>query len=73
MFLLDEATLPIEAGERIGLLGRNGTGKSTLLKMLEGDVPPDSGEIVTERRDTGSPRPPQDVHDALSGTVYDEW
>ncbi|MBN1956616.1 MAG: ATP-binding cassette domain-containing protein [Desulfuromonadales bacterium] len=44
--LLDEASLHIEAGDRICLLGRNGTGKSTLLHLINGDFPPDSGEII---------------------------
>ena len=44
--LLDRAALAIEAGERIGRLGRNGTGKSTLLRILAGEISPDSGEIV---------------------------
>ena len=34
--LLDRTALSIEAGERIGLIGRNGTGKSSLLKILAG-------------------------------------
>ncbi|HKJ03867.1 MAG TPA: ATP-binding cassette domain-containing protein [Longimicrobiales bacterium] len=44
--LLDDASLQIERGERIGLVGRNGEGKSTLLKILEGDVLPDGGDVV---------------------------
>ncbi len=43
--LLDEASLSISNGERIGLLGRNGEGKSTLLKIINGELPYDSGEL----------------------------
>jgi ATP-binding cassette subfamily F protein uup len=44
--LLDDASLQIEGGERIGLVGRNGEGKSTLLKILSGAVLSDAGEVV---------------------------
>ena len=43
--LLDDASLQIEAGERIAIVGRNGTGKSTLLKIIAGDLEPDAGTI----------------------------
>jgi ATP-binding cassette subfamily F protein uup len=43
--LLDGASLVIESGERIGLIGRNGTGKSSLLKIIAGESHPDGGEV----------------------------
>jgi ATP-binding cassette subfamily F protein uup len=43
--LLDEAQLTVLAGERLGLIGRNGTGKSTLLGVLAGKTPLDGGEL----------------------------
>jgi ATP-binding cassette subfamily F protein uup len=43
--LLENITFQIEKGERLCLLGRNGVGKSTLLKLLNGEILPDSGEI----------------------------
>ncbi len=47
--LLDAASCTINDGERIGLIGRNGTGKSTLLNVIAGRVTLDSGEV--QRRD----------------------
>ena len=43
--LLDNASLSVEAGRRIGLVGRNGAGKSTLLAAVLGERAPDGGEI----------------------------
>ncbi|HVN42802.1 MAG TPA: ATP-binding cassette domain-containing protein, partial [Steroidobacteraceae bacterium] len=43
--LLDRAALAVESGERIGLIGRNGTGKSSLLGVLAGRLPLDAGEL----------------------------
>jgi ATP-binding cassette subfamily F protein uup len=43
--LLDGAVLQIEPRERVAILGRNGTGKSTLLKIISGELPPDAGSV----------------------------
>ena len=43
--LLDDANLAIDPGRRIGLVGRNGTGKSTLLRAISGELSIDGGEI----------------------------
>ncbi len=44
--LLDDVSLHVERGERIGLIGRNGTGKSSLLSLIAGLREPDDGSIV---------------------------
>ncbi len=43
--LLDDASVEIEQGERICVIGRNGTGKSTLLRVVGGEVKPDEGRV----------------------------
>ena len=47
--VLDGATLAIQKGDRIGLVGRNGCGKSTFLKILAGEAVGDSGEVNSKR------------------------
>ena len=47
--LLDGVTLAVEAGEKVGLLGKNGCGKTSLLKILAQESQPDSGDIATRR------------------------
>ena len=44
--LLDEVSLGVGAGEVIGVVGRNGDGKTTLLRVLTGDLAPDSGRVT---------------------------
>jgi ATP-binding cassette subfamily F protein uup len=46
--LLDQIAFQIDPGERVALIGRNGTGKSTLLQILAGDLPPDSGTVLRQ-------------------------
>lgn len=53
--LLDGANFSLERGERVCLIGRNGEGKSTLLKLIEGSLLPDSGEVSACK--TASPFP----------------
>ncbi|MEA2177031.1 MAG: transport system ATP-binding/permease protein [Solirubrobacteraceae bacterium] len=49
--VLDDITLGVQAGDRIGVVGRNGDGKSTLLRLIAGTEEPDAG-AVTRARDT---------------------
>jgi len=68
--LLDHANLTIEAGERICLVGRNGVGKSTLLKILIREIKPDEGEI-NFARDIRIAELKQEVPQDMQGSVYD--
>ncbi len=66
--LLDHVNFTIERGERVCLLGRNGTGKSTLMRLLHGDLVPDEGEI-TSTQGVRISFLPQEVPEAEPGTV----
>ncbi|SVA53954.1 uncharacterized protein METZ01_LOCUS106808, partial [marine metagenome] len=68
--LLDDATLAIEKRERICLLGRNGEGKSTLLRVLTGQVTPDAGEFE-KVPDFRVAKLDQEIPEDLPGTVLD--
>jgi ATP-binding cassette subfamily F protein uup len=47
--LLDHADFSLETGERVGLIGRNGTGKSSLLKIISGRFKLDDGLLVMQQ------------------------
>ncbi len=67
--LLEKVSLEIEKGQRVCLLGRNGVGKSSLMKLLSGKIPPDQGEI---RRQQGCTIAclEQDVPAGTTGTIF---
>ena len=68
--LLENVTFQIEKGERVGLVGRNGVGKSTLLKLLGGDMLPDRGDVWRQ----GGVRVAaleQDVPLGVGGTIFE--
>ncbi|WCM41615.1 ABC-F family ATP-binding cassette domain-containing protein [Flavobacterium sp. CBA20B-1] len=48
-FLFENVTFRLGAGDRVGLVGKNGAGKSTMLKILSGEVEPDSGTIAFDK------------------------
>jgi len=47
--LLDGISLTVERGERVAILGRNGAGKSTMLALMSGQLPPDAGTVLCEK------------------------
>src|SRR5579872_248280 len=68
--ILDSATIGIQEGDRIGLVGRNGSGKTTFLRILAGLQSPDSGD-VNRRRDLVISYLPQDFVLDASKNVYE--
>ncbi|MEK7707707.1 MAG: ATP-binding cassette domain-containing protein, partial [Verrucomicrobiota bacterium] len=68
--ILDSATLGVQEGDRIGLVGRNGCGKTTFLRILAGLQAPDSGDI-SRRRDLIVSYLPQDFMLDASKSVYE--
>lgn len=70
-YLFEEVTFRLGAGDRVGLVGKNGAGKSTMLKILSKDLMPDSGSIATEKEVTiGFLR--QDIDFEKGRTVLEE-
>ncbi len=80
--LLKNSDFQLDAGERVGLLGRNGEGKSTLMKIIAGNVLPDNGDIWRQPELRlawleQSPELPDDatIYDAVAGGLGElgEW
>ncbi len=68
--ILTEADFAIEPGERVCLIGRNGAGKSTTLKLISGELEPDRGEI-TRRGDLVTSQLSQTLPEAMDMPVRD--
>ena len=69
--VLDRVNLTLEPGERVCLLGRNGTGKTTLLRLIQGEIEPPQGDVA-RRQGLVAAILPQEVPQGLQGTVFDE-
>jgi ATP-binding cassette subfamily F protein uup len=68
--LLDHADFSLEAGERVGLIGRNGAGKSSLLKIVAGLMQPDDG-LVTRQQDLSTVYVPQEPEFDPDASIFD--
>ncbi len=68
--LFDQMSLQLEAGERVALLGRNGVGKTTLMKVMAGQLGIDGGEIVYQKGVHVTHLPQEVPHD-IKGNVFD--
>ncbi|MBW2205955.1 MAG: ABC-F family ATP-binding cassette domain-containing protein [Deltaproteobacteria bacterium] len=66
--LFQDVRLQVAPGDRVGLVGPNGSGKTTFLKLIMGQVSPDTGEV---RINKGSRLGylPQDIHETMTGTI----
>lgn len=69
--LLDQVDFQVERGERVCVLGRNGEGKSTLLRLIHGELAPDEGEVIRQQG-LRVARLAQDVPRDRTGTIAEE-
>ena len=69
--LLDHADFSLESNQRIGLIGRNGTGKSSLLKILAGLEKPDDGTLQLQQNLRIAYVPQEPSLDPHATTAYD--
>lgn len=70
-YLFEEVTFRLGAGDRVGLVGKNGAGKSTMLKMLARDFAPDSG-VISQEKDIKIGFLRQDIDFERGRTVLEE-
>ncbi|PRP68215.1 ABC-F family ATP-binding cassette domain-containing protein [Nonlabens agnitus] len=69
--LFEEITFRLNAGNRVGLIGKNGAGKSTMLKVIAGDIPADQGSLAIEK-DVSIGFLRQDIDFEMGRTVLEE-
>jgi len=70
-YLFEEIAFRLNAGDRVGLVGKNGAGKSTMLKILSKEQEPDSGQIAMDKEvKIGFLK--QDIDFVLGRTVLEE-
>lgn len=70
-YLFEDITFKLGAGDRVGLIGKNGAGKSTMLKILSKELEPDSGQIAADKSlSTGFLK--QDIDFVFGRTVLEE-
>jgi ATP-binding cassette subfamily F protein uup len=68
--LLDQIDFQVDAGERICLLGRNGAGKTSLMRIITGEETPNDGELIRSS-DARMTRLSQEIPEGILGTVRD--
>lgn len=68
--VLDEVNVQIHEGEKVCLIGRNGTGKTTLMRLINGDIEPDDG-VVARQQGTTTAMLTQEVPSGFSGNVFE--
>ena len=66
--VLEHVDLQVEKGERVALIGRNGEGKTTLLRLIDGQLAPNSGRITLEKG-TSVAGLAQELPHGLTGSV----
>ncbi|MDX1772571.1 ABC-F family ATP-binding cassette domain-containing protein [Oceanihabitans sediminis] len=70
-YLFEEITFKLNSGDRVGLIGKNGAGKSTMLKILSKEMEPDSGQLASDK-DLKIGFLKQDIDFVLGRTVLEE-
>ncbi len=68
--VLENLNFQIDSGERVCLLGRNGTGKTTLMRVIADEIQPDFGDIFRPKESVYT-RLPQEIPAGMHGTVHD--